>query len=146
MNNNGNNRRAFEYSKNIYLEYMVEMNNLINVKEEINNGIIMNHIFVIFSTTPGKLIFDSMDFYKGSHFTECFCNVISQNIIFIKPLKDNLRLISKSIKQKALIRQIIQTTTTCDRHVLLYNNCYYHLLYANVEIDQNYLWIMDPSK
>ncbi|ETO01599.1 caspase-3, partial [Reticulomyxa filosa] len=74
--------------------------------------------FIIFSTTPGKLIFDSADPEKGigSYFAECFCNVMLQNTISSKSLDDNLMSISKMVKQKALAGQIIQRNTTCDRH------------------------------
>ncbi|ETO10332.1 hypothetical protein RFI_27043 [Reticulomyxa filosa] len=99
--------------------------------------------FIIFSTTPGKLIFDSEDpdNGKGSYFTECFCNVMSQNIISSISLDDNLMLISKLVKQKALSGQIIQVITTCDRHVFLYNKSFsYALSIANAEMDQNPLW------
>ncbi|ETO22057.1 hypothetical protein RFI_15146 [Reticulomyxa filosa] len=95
----------------------------------------------ISSITPGKSIFNSTNPYKGkgSYFTECFCNVISQNIKSSKSLYDNLMLISKSTKQKALNGQIIQLTSTCDRHAFLYINNNY-LSSTNAELDKDVSW------
>ncbi|ETO33389.1 hypothetical protein RFI_03718, partial [Reticulomyxa filosa] len=92
--------------------------------------------FIIFSTTPEKLIFE-----KGSYFTECFCNIMSQNIKLPKSLDSNLMSISKLIEQKALTGQIFQVITMCDRHVFLYNKDHsYHQSNINIEIDQDLLW------
>ncbi|ETO14580.1 hypothetical protein RFI_22788 [Reticulomyxa filosa] len=90
--------------------------------------------FIILSTTPGKLIFE-----KGSYFTECFCNIMSQNIKLpkLKSLDSNIMLISKLIEQKELTGQIIQVITVCDQHVFLYNKDYSNI---NIEIDQDFLW------
>ncbi|ETO34021.1 hypothetical protein RFI_03073, partial [Reticulomyxa filosa] len=96
--------------------------------------------FIISSTILEKLRFDS----EGSYFTECFCNVMSQNITSLKLFNDNLMLVSKMVKQKALSEQNIQCITTSDRHVFLYNRN--HLSNANIEIDQNHLWIKANKK
>ncbi|ETO36931.1 hypothetical protein RFI_00131 [Reticulomyxa filosa] len=76
------------------------------------------YTFIIFSTAPGKLIFDSMDPNKGkgSYFMEY----------------DNLRLIIRLVKPKALSRQIIQI-------YFLYNSDHSHLSNLSVEMNENHL-------
>ncbi|ETO11705.1 hypothetical protein RFI_25669, partial [Reticulomyxa filosa] len=101
-----------------------------------------SNTFIITSTIPEKLILNSInsDKEKGSHFAECFCNVMSQNIKLSKSLDDNLILISKLVKQKALNGQIIQITTTRNRNVFLCLNSNNYLLNTNTEIDKDHSW------
>ncbi|ETO13991.1 hypothetical protein RFI_23377, partial [Reticulomyxa filosa] len=79
---------------------------------------------LIYSTTPGKYITDLSDptKEKGSYFTEFFCKVMSENSKSSKPLFDNLQSITGLVKGKESGAEIIQTTSTFDRHVFLYIN------------------------
>ncbi|ETO06585.1 hypothetical protein RFI_30807 [Reticulomyxa filosa] len=76
---------------------------------------------IIFPTTIGKQIYDSMGPEKGSYFTNYFCDVMIQNISSPKSLEDNLKIISKLILKNVNTEQLIEYVSTLDQQVFFYN-------------------------
>ncbi|ETO09930.1 hypothetical protein RFI_27447, partial [Reticulomyxa filosa] len=111
---------SFLNKPKIYIKNVYQINGY-NNQQYHNYGL---DTFIISSTINEKLKSN-----KESYFAECFCNVMSQNIKLLKSLKslnDNIIL----VKQKILDKQIIQITTTCNKHIFLYIT----------EIDKNNSW------
>ncbi|ETO33387.1 hypothetical protein RFI_03719 [Reticulomyxa filosa] len=81
---------------------------------------------IVFPTISDKQI------YEGSYFTQFFCDSMTQNISSPKPLEDNLSNALQLLSTSVNARQTIESITTLNRHILLYNK--------TIE-SENKLWI-----